>query len=1318
MSMKLEDGAARLSLLQLTRWELWIDGFFERRPYFADFALEQLMVHLRTYYPEGDVAPGFPQALLHALLQRLIDGQLPDFDADLHGPLRWLAQADPEDAQEGWNERQQTVAQIIEGAATGVLEDYCQALRRQWTQRPAGLDGASAVGERFLEQLEAHCSALKTLFCAETLKRFDGDSLLQYIQDLEARWRSLFDGTGSLPDAERQQIDALVRGALGDWFSALDSEELEVLRHFQHRHGLLREQLRLLLYGVDSLEAHARLAIIDYCRLALGLDIDPDEMQVRTRVEHPRYPVARTLRLAALVAEGPFAASPDKVRTLLRDPGALNQVLPAGFLDELLLNVDPRAGYHQALAERYANPDVFSALLDLNDMRLQQSAFIARCKGHLGAESYARVLRVRAGNGVGRDEPGDKVTGVSQFPDEPLAQLMLFYHQDDAGLLSGLVLYAPGKPDGQEWIELASLRALAVELGQWLAGEAGTRYLLDRINVRGQHKAEQFYAAVRERPDAWDLSRDHRGPQHGYAQCCRYLVELGRDNHLEQVAWYDAPRWFAELTLDERRVIAGLNENLRLLDLAMQHQVSEQESLLAFSRRTVKAAIADYLRECGVTDEVDPETILFDFFPGLISSRKTTRTLLDLAIYGYDDNWGLDNPRMPVRSSVGQDLGKVRAAELVTYVRSAYIGQAYADSIRARFLDPADPGYAKRRALHFALAQTTLRRDVHATHGKRMISDSERDWLLEVVDKLGEVREPQGESADNIAGSGLFRFTLNGRNSTGLYVFRRIVGGVAQDWLYTPQAPDGLSLRKYQGFVGAGRGALHDWYLQHVRFVDRPKVSEWLMQLAKGERPRDTLREGNRIVDFMAEYDAFLESHASDIEAVTRSRHEVIVEQVTKGLLYAAFPLSLAFPPLGFALDAVFIAIGSYKAIASHIADDDSAALNHWLGVAIALWGIALPGAWGALTHASRAGLRKASEASRWSQLTDQARPGIRQGERAAVSVMDEQRALRKVPDNLRSMERGGIWRGVYSRVGEDGREAFYVNDRGRYFQVIHDPDLDTLRLLDPRYPRAQYRVPIRLGPGNRWQFNERVGLLGGAPSQYLGRVWDVAEAFAARTNPLPQRGVLQGEGLIARFNPAGSDNYLYSLNIESCVAVCLYNPATRGGALIHVDHNIGRLVEDALDTALHGIRRGGEEGRISAVLVGGDWLSTAADIGGPLRSALARRGIQAQWDHWSYSSCLGNIYGVRFDLADGATSVFTSTRSSVQKVLDPILLEASLGGSSDIAVRARRFMQRFRQEVLVQRRDGQVTTLGGRPATAQQIEAQALQLTTLQNMA
>jgi len=1314
MSMKIEDGAARLSLLQLTRWELWIDAFFDDRPFFEVFAHERLMVHLRTYYPRGDVAPSFPQALLRDLLQRLIDGRLPDFDADLHGALRWLDDKGVQESEEGWSERQQIMAQIIEGAASGLLEDYCHSLLRRWEQRPAGLDAGSAMGERFLNGLDEHCSALKTLFCTETLKRFDGSTLRQHLQAMDQRWRLSFEQGGSLSEADRRQIDTLIQAALGDWFGGLGREDLDTLRDFQRRHALLREQLRLLLDGVETLPAHARQAIIDYCRVGFGLEIEPDELQVATRLDHPEYPLTRTLRLAELAAEGPFLPGAGKTRTLLRDAGALNQALPDDLLDELLREVDPRATYHRCLAERYASPEVIAALHDLNDLRLQQSAFIGRCKGHLSAEAYARVLRVRGDNGAGAGEAGDKVTGVSQFPDEPLAQLLLFYHQDEEGQLSSLVLYAPDKPDGQEWIELPSLRGLAVELGSWLAGEAGTRYLLDRINVKGQRKAEQFFRDVRERPDSWDLSRDHRGPHHGYAECSRALIELGRDNHLDQIAWYEAPLWLAQLPPDKRQQIAGLNEDLRLLNQAMQQQVDEQESFLAFSRRTVKADIAGYLRECGVTDEVDPQTILFDFFPGLTASAKISRTLLDLAMYGHDDNWGLDNPRMPVRSSVGQDLSRVRASELTTYLRSAYIGDRYAASIRAQFLDPGKPAYARRRQLHFALARTTLRRDVHVTYGKAMIEAADRDWLLEEIERLAEVRPSQDESADNIADAGLFRFTLDGRKSTGLYVFRRVVGGVAEDWLYTPQAPDRLTLRKYKSFVGAGRGAMHDWYLQHLRFVDRPVVSEWLIRLAKGEGGRDTLREGSRISDFMAEYDEYLESHISDIEAVTRSRHEVIVEQVTKGLLYAAFPLSLAFPPLGFVLDAVFLAIGSYKAVASHVADDDSAALNHWLGVAAGLWGLVLPGAWGALAHASRAGLRKASEVSRWNQLAQQARPGIRQGERAAGSVMDERRAIKRVPDNLRRMEQGGIWRGVYRHSGRDGQDTFYVNDRGRYFQVVHDHDLHTLRLVDPLHPRAQYRVPIRLGAGERWQFNEQVGLRGGAPTQHVGQVWEVADAFPARTNPLPQRGALQGEGLIARFDAQGSDNYLYSLNVESCVVACLYNPATRSGALIHIDHNIGRLVEEALDSALQGIRQGGEQGRISAILVGGDWLSGGADIGGPVRSALARRGIQADWDHWSYSSCLGNIYGVRLDLAEGVASVFTTTRSSVQKVIDPILLDAVRGGSSAIAERARRFMARFRLEPLVQRADGQITTLNGKVATAQQIEAQALQLTTL----
>lgn len=1312
MSIEIQDGAARFSLLQLTRWELWIGRFFDDTPGFSAFARQQVNVHLRTYYPDGDLAPDFPDRLLHAVLQYLIDGHLPVFEPDLQGRLAAFGIDDNDQAAA---DRHDILQQIIAGAAIGLVEDFQRLLQDRWALRPAHLDSTSDSGRLFRQRLDQHCAAIGELFQNKVPGGFDSDSLQDAIAELEHKWQQSFDNGGGLPLEDRQQIDRMIRAALGDWFSSLNEADLQTLRDFQRRHALLREQVRLLMADVLTLQAYANTAIGDHVRHTTGLEIDPDHYQVRTDWHGPDEPLSLTLGLAETVAQGPCAADPRKQRTLLVDPAATHGPLPAGFLDDMLAAVDPRPGYLSALRERYASPEVVAALYDLSDLRLQQSACVARYKGHLTGEGYDRVMRIREEEGVDIGQSGEKVSGVSLFPDQPLAGLMLFYATNEQPSPDWLILYAPDKPDGQEWIELPSLKALAMELGGWLRDEPGRRYLLDRISPLRQPAAEQFFAEVQQRPDRWGV-RDHRAQVHGYDACSRYLIELARDNHLAQVELHEAPSWLSAQRPGARQVIAGLNEDLRLLDQAVQDASSEQETFIAFARRTVGEDTAGYLRGCGVQGPVDPGTVLFDFCADLTDAgARITRTLLDLAMYGYDDHWGLDNPGMPVRSSVGQNLGKVRAAELATYVRSAYIGERYARAIRERFLAPGTPLYARRRRLHVALARTTWLRDAHIAHARQMLDDGQFEGILGQIEQVGEVVPPTGESADSIACDGVFRLTFNGRRCVGLYVLRRIIDGAAQDWLYSPQAPDGIAFRKYKAFTGALPGVMHEYWLQHVRYIDRPGASRWLTGLAKGEFTRDSLREGQRVCDFHGEYDEYLESHISDIDAVTRSRHEVIIEQVTKGLLYAAIPLSLAFPPLGFALDAVFLAAGVTKAVRSHIGNDDSEALAHWLGVAASLWGLATPGVWGAVSHAARAGSRRVGQVSLVTQVSDRLRPGVRQGERSLFDALTDQRAVRKVPDTLRKLEKDGVWKGVYQHRDEGGQDSFYVMDGGRYFQVVHDADHQTLRLLDPRYPRAQYKMPIRAGAGGRWQFNEGVGLKGGGrDTRYLGLVRRVAEAFPARSQPVPVRGALQGEGVIARFNPAAADNYLYSLNAQSCVVASLYNPATRQGAVIHFDHNINRLIEETLGTALTRIGVEGSDSGIQASLVGGDWLSTGASIGNPIRAILARRGIQAGWDHWSYSSCLGNIYGVRLDLADGATTVFTTTRSGVQDVLDPLLYDAVRMPGSAMAERGQRFIARFRQDVLVQQGNGAVTSLRGEPATPSQIEGQSLLLTVL----
>ncbi|WP_148051296.1 hypothetical protein, partial [Pseudomonas brassicacearum] len=82
---------------------------------------------------------------------------------------------------------------------------------------------------------------------------------------------------------------------------------------------------------------------------------------------------------------------------------------------------------------------------------------------------------------------------------------------------------------------------------------------------------------------------------------------------------------------------------------------------------------------------------------------------------------------------------------------------------------------------------------------------------------------------------------------------------------------------------------------------------------------------------------------------------------------------------------------------------------------------------------------------------------------------------------------------------------------------------------------------------------------------QLAGRVNDLREAFPGHVFPDVSRGALQGEAVVARFSEAAADNYLFSLNAQTCVIASLYNPTTKAGAVIHFDHNIRALIGRSL---------------------------------------------------------------------------------------------------------------------------------------------------------
>src|SRR3546814_9135126 len=72
----------------------------------------------------------------------------------------------------------------------------------------------------------------------------------------------------------------------------------------------------------------------------------------------------------------------------------------------------------------------------------------------------------------------------------------------------------------------------------------------------------------------------------------------------------------------------------------------------------------------------------------------------------------------------------------------------------------------------------------------------------------------------------------------------------------------------------------------------------------------------------------------------------MIRQQVIKGLLFAAAPVCMVYPPFALLLDAGFIAVSSRQAIEAHGQGDTDRALGHWLQ---ASWG-ALFGMLGAMS--------------------------------------------------------------------------------------------------------------------------------------------------------------------------------------------------------------------------------------------------------------------------------------------------------------------------------------------------------------------------------
>jgi len=1275
-------------LERLNEWSVAFKARLDSQITFLDVLEESLLIELRAHLRD-DVDPRFIRDMLDAALQRLISGQVEAYDEQLHTPWR------PEGAQprEIPQERREVMLQLVESLAGGMLNHYQDYLERHWHPKSAELSEGEKYDVPVRQLLKEHHDALAALLDPVNLNDETLEGLRAKIEDYQAAWFEQSPLYAVSSKEERKAIDKLGRTHLPDWVKLQDDTTRSLIKDLYEVKEGAREHAQKLLGSVLSLQVHARNCARDYLREHLNREMEPDLIFVTRRLRDVEGAQAEKLTLTEVVEQGPIEVGALYLPLEISGPVQHYQMPTAEQIGQLLKDLDAPASYLQSLIDCHKSDDVSQALFDAYESRLRHSALVARSAGHLDAQRYDRISALWA------EQPSDiEVCAVAPVDMSACSDLLLFYREGEAGSFEDLVLYAPDRPAGQEWIEFASLRALSAELGGWLKEESGRQYLIRQLAKVSRKSAEEQIARVVEMPSEWRLDQDVRESAKGYTACIKQGVAMRLAAWQADVEQTLSPRWYSRLVIEERRALRLEAQQASIHEKAFLADIGTYESFENFAKRTVAEAIKPYLLANGIEASVDPQTILIDYSPTLADGKSQVVNLVDLVCYGYDDNSGIDHPDKGVRSAVGQDLSRLRSAALAGYARRAYVGDKYIKEIRASFLDEHSPKYRKHQQLFGQALVRAMSRDVRIALGSEQISREVFERLTAMVEVLGRtINDPKATSNSEAVASadGVLRLSVDGRSVLGAYVFRYVEQANAYDWVYTPGAPDGILIRRYEDLKQVGAAELHDYLLKRVALVAQASVRTWLIALASGGKHLDALREFRQVITLAGEFDVYIEHALTDVDDATNSRAEVIKAQVLKGVTYS-LPLFMVFPPFAILLGGYFFAAPLREAVIAHTKGDTAKALGHWLEASWASLGLVI----------SAPGVSLQAGKLLFKDLRRLLVPARGAGNRAASASRSmkfwKEWSVER-PGKLQEVTEDGIWKGTF-RSNKPGAEH-YVRDRGRYYKVVHDVEHNTLRVVKANRTSDAFREAIKRTADGRWVSNS-TGVRGGNPMEDLGYITQLRQVTRGNGQPVAERGAMQGEAVVATFNASLADNYLYSLNAQTCVVVSLYNPATRVGAVIHFDHNIQHLINNTVRDVLVRLGTANAAQPIRTVMAGGDWL-TGADIGGPVSTVLRRNGLAPRWEHWSYSSCLGNTYGMTLNLQTGATSVYKTSQNLVASLYDPLLARARFNAPG-LPGRAHTFMSRFRAEPLKEGAGGVVLDSLGRPATAPAINQQA----------
>jgi hypothetical protein len=715
-----------------------------------------------------------------------------------------------------------------------------------------------------------------------------------------------------------------------DWLRRASEEDRQY--YFNTEQALAKHEQALddLLKETKSLKMFAQFYAQEIVRILSGVVVDPEQIFVKARhtfhVGKQKVVQCNRLTLPEFMLNGLY--DPATVPLEITFEG---EMLPPAVTEQDLLEVmgngSLRSLYAEKFEQKYTSEDVLQALQNVLEIRTELSSFSAHLQEHINEKSL-KIVNL-ASRHVEGYSLGDLALDGWKVP---LQGLIVYCGPE--GEAGPCVLYAPQAPGGTSWYEFVSIKQLNFRIAEWVGLPEGRGYLGRQSHASERGTIDAYMRLIPELPSQWRGIKRNPWPAVGAGAL--------RQGVLLNIGWLQGemkavtPPGYRSATAYHRTYFARLNTELKALTRLASHEAG-LISYEQFAFDLVKKMADDLMADNGESVSVNPDLIMVE----LDDSQAMTLTQLIIKEHHITEESGpVHNPGiyprirlLPGHPPMSDLLNKY----IANWSKALRPGEKYINTLYSDYLDKDSPGFDFRRDVYVGVQLHEMRRAALAELFAGVFEREQYERIEQVIDQLS-VPEPHNpievDYPDSPQRDGVYKFNLQHRRIQGVYVFRTMDKGVAQDWLYTPHAPDGRWFRLLADFSKSVKtGGLGAYYCKRAKFTDQRVIKTFVDEVmnSSADVKAPKLQSNSRVFNFSLCYTAMIGQIIDGVDAQTSSLIEIIATLSYDAAVAAVAVIGCVFPPIGLGLSAVVMAKGVFEGGLAYHEGDNKKAFSSFL---------------------------------------------------------------------------------------------------------------------------------------------------------------------------------------------------------------------------------------------------------------------------------------------------------------------------------------------------------------------------------------------------